>query len=163
MPSLSNSTVRFQSTRPVWGATQHRTRTHPGHRKFQSTRPVWGATRHAEPHLLPCQNFNPRAPCGARPLTMAIVIVCAGFQSTRPVWGATVLVFSPAGDGKISIHAPRVGRDGSNNNLIGNFRDFNPRAPCGARPGTAPLCRAPCRYFNPRAPCGARRVGYCLL
>ena len=34
-------------------------------------------------------------------------------------------------------------------------RNFNPRSPCGERPGplTGP---APLRYFNPRSPCGER-------
>ena len=33
---------------------------------------------------------------------------------------------------------------------------FNPRAPCGARPGLASLALL-LIYFNPRAPCGARQ------
>ena len=56
-------------------------------------------------------DFNPRAPCGARPesgYTMGTVVV---FQSTRPVWGATLAL---RGTRQIS-------------------RYFNPRAPCGAR------------------------------
>ena len=34
--------------------------------RFQSTRPVWGATFRRWPHLVGHQDFNPRAPCGAR-------------------------------------------------------------------------------------------------
>ncbi len=123
----------FQSTRPVWGATVDNPPANNG-AKFQSTRPVWGAT----------------------PLTMAIVIVCAGFQSTRPVWGATpnvrlnfVLVL-------ISIHAPRVGRDRSGFCDRPRRCHFNPRAPCGARLGAATAAPFFILYFNPRAPCGAR-------
>ncbi len=59
-----------------------------GHR-FQSTRPVWDATRSCNPCRLRPSDFNPRAPCGARP----------GFVR----WGNRAR--------KISIHAPRVGRD----------------------------------------------------
>ena len=58
--------ARFQSTRPVWGATFI---FHPHEipwKQFQSTRPVWGAT-------IQTNSFN-------RILK---------FQSTRPVWGAT--------------------------------------------------------------------------
>ena len=56
--------------------------------------------------------FNPRAPCGARPVPVEAA-------PSEPV---------------ISIHAPRAGRDeveveSSNESLY-----FNPRAPCGARP-----------------------------
>ena len=101
------------------------------------------------------------------------------FQSTRPVWGATeiyVMVFQAL---KISIHAPRVGRDHQPCcQRHGVSWHFNPRAPCGARPGRralswhrqgisihaprvgrdiCPLCRSFRRLnFNPRAPCGAR-------
>ena len=79
--------------------------------KFQSTRPVWGATRDAHravertpisihaprvgrdgrPARRPAwvNNFNPRAPCGARR------------ADPRPRGRAA----------RISIHAPRVGRD----------------------------------------------------
>ena len=59
------------------------------HSSFQSTRPVWGAT------FWPSVNpFNQ-----------------VKFQSTRPVWGATRGFTFPAESVKISIHAPRVGRD----------------------------------------------------
>ena len=102
--------------------------------KFQSTRPVWGATLSVDDGLLvlgisihaprvgrdgrPARrpawvnNFNPRAPCGARRedygycyrdftisihaprvgrdvVTQAFIIHKREFQSTRPVWGAT--------------------------------------------------------------------------
>ena len=56
---------------------------------FQSTRPVWGAT-----------------------MKKAKKAMCNVFQSTRPVWGATLctaLVLRARH--RISIHAPRVGRD----------------------------------------------------
>ena len=33
------------------------------------------------------------------------------FQSTRPVWGATYLAQSAKKERRISIHAPRMGRD----------------------------------------------------
>ena len=57
--------------------------------EFQSTRPVWGATSGGSSCSRTWKNFNPRAPCGAR------------LQAVRLV----------AEHGKISIHAPRVGRD----------------------------------------------------
>ena len=57
--------------------------------KFQSTRPVWGATSLTNAPYGLRRNFNPRAPCGARP-------------------SVTVQIASSIA---ISIHAPRVGRD----------------------------------------------------
>ena len=56
-------------------------------------------------------NFNPRAPCGARPCRAQWYIGRRRFQSTRPMRGATAC-FS------------RWKRSRKN---------FNPRAPCGAR------------------------------
>ena len=57
------------------------------------------------------KDFNPRAPCGAR-RTVTFEIACGSvFQSTRPVWGATCLRHRVYAARKISIHAPRVGRD----------------------------------------------------
>ena len=122
----------FQSTRPVWGATSFPVvRICP--KTFQSTRPVWGATALAQmplyrprisihaprvgrdlsfPHsLLMLYYFNPRAPCGARPSTTQSCSKSGRFQSTRPVWGATEPVGLHGHNGRISIHAPRVGRD----------------------------------------------------
>ena len=100
------------------------------------------------------------------------------FQSTRPVWGATTNGVNLCMTSKISIHAPRVGRD--NRSIQGchqgqtfqstrpvwgatftgeydvpTVKDFNPRAPCGARHNRTVVRRVP-EYFNPRAPCGAR-------
>ena len=57
------------------------------------------------------ENFNPRAPCGAR-LDQQIL------QRDKDY---------------ISIHAPRVGRDLCRNFLAVWIANFNPRAPCGAR------------------------------
>ena len=59
------------------------------HHEFQSTRPVWGAT------------------------ARAVSLFCHSmFQSTRPVWGATRNEGHQAHVRCVSIHAPRVGRDG---------------------------------------------------
>ena len=131
--------AKFQSTRPVWGATQALPRLALAV-SFQSTRPVWGAT---VPFRAPASinsYFNPRAPCGARHVCDVIVSEGASFQSTRPVWGATVKL----------------------NRLCYLTEDFNPRAPCGARPPRDDAQRDN-TYFNPRAPCGARRWALHLL
>ena len=122
-----------------------------------------GATR---PLRLPtCRpsNFNPRAPCGARRRallqrcrlqyisihaphagrdrdTLKEENVTLEFQSTRPMRGATILIFV----------------------LTGLDVDFNPRAPCGARPETFPHDFVSVD-FNPRAPCGARQQKYTKL
>ena len=79
-------------------------------------------------------DFNPRAPCGARLSRGPVLDSTPLFQSTRPVWGATI---------ESSFKARHI-------------HNFNPRAPCGARRGfRTPRCRMGLN-FNPRAPCGAR-------
>ena len=55
--------------------------------------------------------FNPRAPCGARPHFALMYAQSSTFQSTRPVWGATVAWRCTRFLTRVSIHAPRVGRD----------------------------------------------------
>ena len=78
---------------------------------FQSTRPVRGATRRTAHNRVRIVRFNPRAPCGARPVTSAYFIVRMGFNPRAPC-GARL-----------------CGRRHS------EWADgFNPRAPCGARP-----------------------------
>ena len=102
--------MRFQSTRPVWGAT-----------------PIWEninrakeisihAPRVGRDHKLKgmgvdIEDFNPRAPCGARHRKGGTTPSHRGFQSTRPVWGATPGAVIVRVASNISIHAPRVGRD----------------------------------------------------
>ena len=190
----------FQSTRPLRGATSRKL-TLSCFWIFQSTRPLRGATPWCG--TLPPGNiyFNPRAPCGARLLTVMLSTSGCVFQSTRPLRGATPTAGAQRQGTGISIHAPLAGRDKerfitagppefqSTRPLRGatcisacgrpGGKHFNPRAPCGARPGKtvqvsvaasisihAPLagrdlslCALPSstRNFNPRAPCGARR------
>ena len=129
-----------------------------GRRKcmFQSTRPVRGATYECHqrccdqyvsihaPHAGRDWNhlragglsdrFNPRAPCGARRYVRSVIIGSAMFQSTRPMRGATLLIRSDDIHVRVSIHAPRAGRD-LHRRMVGIYpASFNPRAPCGARP-----------------------------
>ena len=84
----------------------------------------------------------------------------ARFQSTRPVRGATSWRSGRTRRHEISIHAPRAGRDTRGKCCAADGGNFNPRAPCGARPEQRRRCG--CLYdFNPRAPCGARLL--CLM
>ena len=80
------------------------------------------------------RDFNPRSPCGE-----------------RPVAGK-----APHLRRSISIHAPRVGSDGSVFPPSGAKRHFNPRSPCGERPGSVFPPSGAKRHFNPRSPCGER-------
>ena len=83
------STSLFQSTRPLRGATPHSPASRSVSCRFQSTRPLRGATDCEVRVRRAASNFNPRAPCGARPQRADAVCKVAG----------------------ISIHAPLAGRD----------------------------------------------------
>ena len=99
----------FQSTRPVWGATQSDAIARM-HELFQSTRPVWGATPEVWSQI-----------------TDDIVSIHAPRVGRDEVRQRLYKARA------VSIHAPRVGRDRV---LVTNdlsYQCFNPRAPCGAR------------------------------
>ncbi len=146
--------------------------------KFQSTHPLRGATIGAKRlarknlisihaplagcdylticQLLPVSNFNPRTPCGVRPLGGDAGGILGVFQSTHPLRGATVFTPTVAptvwkfqsthplrgatqqnvrltADTQISIHAPLAGCDWACWHLNEYSRNFNPRTPCGVR------------------------------
>jgi len=121
----------FQSTLPVWGATQHLD-TPPSRQSFQSTLPVWGATHriaycvqrvlvsiHAPrvgsdfigqgAHL--CPKVSIHAPRVGSDNKMKTYKLERKFQSTLPVWGATHRIAYCVQRVLVSIHAPRVGSD----------------------------------------------------
>ena len=146
----------FQSTRPIRGATKIARLERWLNTSFQSTRPIRGATRCPYQHWLRYVHFNPRAPYGARRSTPAAEPIWLEFQSTRPIRGATSTALGTTLDRikfqstrpirgatliqeynhdckEISIHAPHTGRDGIQDQVSVFFRNFNPRAPYGAR------------------------------
>ena len=127
--------------------------------RFQSTRPIRGATTNCSTPSMRLDYFNPRAPYGARPIYTSspysaatdfnprapygarLIVSHDGsrvlyeFQSTRPIRGATLLLFCSRYPFDISIHAPHTGRDLRRvSRLFDKLRYFNPRAPYGARP-----------------------------
>ena len=126
-------------------------------------------------------NFNPRAPCGARPPFLAPQGFCTVHFNPRAPCGARRQGISKAANkARISIHAPHAGRDArpatrpgarslfqSTRPMRGATFDFalvhsnlkfqSTRPMRGAT--TTPTGAATRRpYFNPRAPCGARRT-----
>ena len=144
---------------------------------FQSTRPLRGATCTARIEIPAARDFNPRAPCGARPETINAETTDDTISIHAPLAGRDLRYDAPHLYWLISIHAPLAGRDNGIRRqgrgrrisihapLAGRdtpcargtvvAQHFNPRAPCGARLshyGTTMLST----NFNPRAPCGAR-------
>ena len=79
--------------------------------------------------------FNPRTPCGVRP------VPCRIFPSFHA----------------ISIHAPLAGCDNAGEVAARRQKYFNPRTPCGVR-RVARSNKSDCAYFNPRTPCGVRLI-----
>ena len=78
----------FQSTLPVWGATLERM-SHTDRFFISIHAPRVGSDRGNNCVRYNCVNFNPRSPCGERPLSVRIWRDEMAFQSTLPVWGAT--------------------------------------------------------------------------
>ena len=126
-------TVSFQSTHPMRGATCVPFAAGTRSWRFQSTHPMRGATANASARSdyttnfnprTPCgvrpvrachnrgiQHFNPRTPCGVRRALRVHDVQDVGFQSTHPMRGATLFGRLPARIELISIHAPHAGCD----------------------------------------------------
>ena len=107
---------RFQSTHPLRGATRIR----PPQwavPQFQSTHPLRGATSWNTPQECHCLHFNPRTPCGVRPVNNGEISAAEA----------------------ISIHAPLAGCDSGVRLVDISKLYFNPRTPCGVRRGVENL------------------------
>ena len=122
----------FQSTRSAWSATWYYLLVNLSTR-FQSTRSAWSATAHTHALLCGIRYFNPRAPHGARRGSLPVRRLCARFQSTRSAWSATI-------DSTFIIKVKRFqstrsawSATGKDQRRLYDHRDFNPRAPHGAR------------------------------
>ena len=132
MLSSDRETILGFNPRAPCGARRNVMRTLRMQRKFQSTRPVWGAT--GDVHAYGTSgDVSIHAPRVGRDRGARLRQCPFMFQSTRPVWGATVSMLMLLFYCRVSIHAPRVGRDGKTVGTVNEMISFNPRAPCGAR------------------------------
>ena len=86
---VAGQDVLFQSSRPLRGATEDEHVRLAFVVEFQSSRPLRGATELVRRNEGILRDFNPRAPCGARPVVVYFVTVPTIFQSSRPLRGAT--------------------------------------------------------------------------
>ena len=122
--------------------------------KFQFTRPAWGATLvTGDGRTAEC--FNSRAPRGAR-RRFDLLLTDPPYVSIH----APRVGRDHDGSGKrradlVSIHAPRVGRDTLFSFFVSSRYIFNSRAPRGARLFKR-RCASCHQLFNSRAPRGAR-------
>ena len=123
---------------------------------FQSTCPARGTTAGLTIHYTACQDFNPRAPRGARLYTSSHMETVPAISIHVPREGHDRRPSAPGCCCGISIHVPREGHDPESAGYPRGTADFNPRAPRGARrTGTRRRNKASSN-FNPRAPRGAR-------
>ena len=104
-------------------------------------------------------NFNPRAPCGARPVVRFGGSCCIYISTHAPLAGRDILIADASEVLRnISTHAPLAGRD-AYSAAPAPVNVISTHAPLAGRdPSPAALRSSNCFYFNPRAPCGARRV-----
>ncbi len=144
----------FQSTRPARGATPN-PRSQIDRHGVSIHAPRAGRDAVFPPERNRDDRFNPRAPRGARPMAEreakradafqstrpargatkvnVLGVLQSMFQSTRPARGATQRPVGLAVEFKVSIHAPRAGRDPRVDGTADEQTSFNPRAPRGAR------------------------------
>ena len=83
-----------------------------------------------------CVNFNPLAPCGARPCSGRNSPCDSNFNPLAPCGARQILNERTGEIVTISIHSLRAERDTNSLRQNHHPRDFNPLAPCGARPWT---------------------------
>ena len=128
----------FQSTRPLRGATSASGSTMRPTGNFNPRAPC-GARRQSPQQSSARKHFNPRAPCGARPRRVHNYLAVWLFQSTRPLRGATDRLKVHFASSLFQSTRPLRGAT----NGVAAARqiciDFNPRAPCGARPKSITL------------------------
>ena len=109
---LSFVSFQFQSTLPVWGATENSLFLLSQLRNFNPRSPCGERRGDGGAEIGGAAYFNPRSPCGERRSGVPNLSPYCIFQSTLPVWGATLILVVPPVMLDISIHAPRVGSDG---------------------------------------------------
>ena len=127
---------------------------------FQSTHPLRGATWPGKRARYAISYFNPRTPCGVRPVLVGVGLLIGRISIHAPLAGCDT--FTPTTATRTRLHFnPRTpcGVRHVPDGQPPSLGDFNPRTPCGVRrpPGNR---RAERRYFNPRTPCGVRRFDY---
>ena len=101
-------------------------------------------------------DFNPRAPCGARLQSSCKLGSRFDFNPRAPCGARLARQRVVAGAVRISIHAPRVGRDPTSTASKTSARSFQSTRPVWGATARRTLS-AVSAHFNPRAPCGARR------
>ena len=128
---LSNATG-FQSTHPLRGATQP-SQGYLVTNTISIHAPLAGCDCSIVITAIDIRNFNPRTPCGVRPIVVQMSPTYCNFNPRTPCGvrhRKFELVLYPD---SISIHAPLAGCDTGENQYCKSALHFNPRTPCGVR------------------------------
>ena len=129
------SNDRFNPRTPC-GARQRGRKGHHGQGGISTHAPLAGRDGDHGLQVRPLDAFQPTRPLrGATCISRRSSARRSGFQPTRPLRGATGTSSKTRGQGNISTHAPLAGRDMTTQRQKNHGQtNFNPRAPCGARP-----------------------------
>ena len=102
--------------------------------------------------------FNPRSPCGERRCLPQLLQGHGAISIHALLAESDRMICTLGTRQKISIHALLAESDlGSNDERRRTQLDFNPRSPCGERPGSTRAGGRTSFHFNPRSPCGERQ------
>ena len=124
---------------------------------FQSTLPLRGATTSSTNTRAMTDYFNPHSPCGERHSIRANAPCSRIFQSTLPLRGATdppTLDIKPY---RFQSTLPLRGATSTSGGSIHSRINFNPHSPCGERQKNKYVVQVQSN-FNPHSPCGERRA-----
>ena len=131
--SIGIKVFKFQPTRPLRGATESVPALATSDFLISTHAPLAGRDRGKGCTLLDSENFNPRAPCGARLQLKPQLFDFLDFNPRAPCGARLNELTHPSNHRGISTHAPLAGRDESSKIIVFALLNFNPRAPCGAR------------------------------
>ena len=101
--------------------------------KFQSALPMRGATSQSLGNSLLSFDFNPRSPCGERPVPLVVPFSAPEFQSALPMRGATRQLDNRRARKRFQSALPMRGATTQTLKTLLNVFNFNPRSPCGER------------------------------
>ena len=116
---------KFQSTLPVWGATQAGDKGNGGGGHFNPRSPCGERHQRQRLHLPGRKYFNPRSPCGERHKLPECLFRVYRFQSTLPVWGATQQKYTTSNTRTFQSTLPVWGATVKKRIFYSNFQFFS--------------------------------------
>ena len=127
--------------------------------KISTHAPLAGRDHHSTSCILLITfHFNPRAPCGARQnLAVGAWRPTVDFNPRAPCGARRARKLPALRDVAISTHAPLAGRDGRYRAGDGLHTKFQPTRPLRGATARSKTRSTQRKNFNPRAPCGARQ------